>query len=134
MVIIDTGPLVAVFDESEPLHDKCKAALRTIKEPLLTTWPVLTEAFYLMSDWPKGQRELWEFILAHGLVVDDLQPQHYPRMKELMEKYADRKADVADVSLVVIAEFHGIKKIFTLDKRDFSVYRPKHCRHFEILP
>jgi len=134
MVIIDTGPLVAIFDESEPSHNKCKEVLRSLKEPLVTTWPVLTEAFYLLSDWKKGQQELWKFMLAGGLVVHDIGPDLLPRMKDLMDKYADRKADIADISIVVIAEQHGAKTIFSLDRRDFSVYRPKHIRHFEVLP
>lgn len=134
MVIIDTGPLVAIFDETEPAHDKCKTALKAIRSPLVTTWPVLTEAFHLLSDWQKGRQELWDFMLAGGLMVHDLGPDLFPRMKELMQKYADRKADVAGISLVAVAELHGIKTVFSLDRRDFSAYRPKHCRHFEILP
>jgi predicted nucleic acid-binding protein len=42
--------------------------------------------------------------------------------------------DLADASLVVVAEIHKIKKVFTLDRNDFERYRPKHCTHFEIIP
>lgn len=134
MVIIDTGPIVAIFDESEPMHEKCKSALKEIKKPPLTTWPVLTEAFYLLHDWQKGQRELWSFILAGGLVIQDIQPEYFSRLRDFMEKYSDKQIDIADASLIVLAEMHKIKTIFTLDRKDFSIYKAKHCRNFEIIP
>ena len=134
MVIIDTGPLVALFDESEPMHAACDKAIRTLLKPPITTWPVLTEAFYLLGGWRKGQAELWDFILAGGLHVDALPAEGHARMRELMEKYSGNPMDLADASLVVTAEQHKVKKIFTLDRKDFTRYRPIHCTHFTIVP
>lgn len=134
MVVIDTGPIVALFDESEPLHETCKATLKNIRSPLITSWPVLTEAFYLLEGWHKGQRELWEFIMAGGLEIYDIPAAHYGRLKDLMGKYSDRPMDVADATLLVIAETKGIKTVFTLDRTDFSIYRPRHCKRLEIIP
>lgn len=134
MVIIDTGPIVALFDESEPLHGICRATLKKIKSPLVTSWPVLTEAFYLLGDWHKGQRELWDFIAAGGLDIYDIPVPDYGRLKELMGKYSDKPMDLADATLVLIAEVKKIRKIFTLDKSDFSIYRPRHCKRLEIIP
>ena len=108
--------------------------MKTLTEPPVTTWPVLTEAFYLLGDWKRGQSELWEFILAGGLHIDGISADHHPRMRELMEKYADNPMDLADASLVVTAEHHKIKKVFTLDRSDFLRYRPKHCTHFTVVP
>ncbi len=134
MVVIDTGPLVALFDESEPLHETCKATLKEITSPLLTTWPILTEAFYLLGDWQKGQNELWKFILADGIRVSTLPETDYGRLRDLMKKYADRPMDLADASLVLVAEIHKVSTVFTLDRNDFSIYRPKHCPYFELIP
>ncbi|MEW6584599.1 MAG: PIN domain-containing protein [Nitrospirota bacterium] len=134
MVIIDTGPIVALFDESEPLHEICMVTLKKIKSPLITSWPVLTESFYLLGDWHKGQRELWDFIGAGGLDIYDISSSDYSRLKELMGKYSDRPMDLADATLVLIAESERIRTIFTLDKSDFSVYRPAHCKLLEIIP
>lgn len=134
MVIIDTGPIVSIFDKSEPLYEKCRYTLKTIKEPLLTTWHALTESFYLLEDWQRGQKELWDFIIAGGIAIYDIRPEDYQRLKEFMEKYSDRQMDIADASLIVTAEIHRIKTIFTLDKKDFSIYRAKHCKQFEIIP
>lgn len=134
MVIIDTGPIVALFDESEPSHQICKNTLKNIKGPILTSWPVLTESFYLLEDWRKGQSELWEFILAGGLNIYDILSSEYIRLRDLMKKYSDRPMDLADATLVLLAEIHKAKTIFTLDQKDFSLYRPKHCKYFEITP
>lgn len=134
MVIIDTGPLVALFDASEPAHEACKAALRGISGPLVTTWPVLTETFYLLGDWEKGQSELWDFIMAGGLTIYSIDKTDHGRLRELMEKYGDRPMDLADATLVALAESLKAKTIFTLDKTDFSIYRPRHCKHFQIIP
>ena len=134
MVLIDTGPLVALFDESEPDHDRCKEALKKLKGSLLTTWPVLTESFYLLEGWSPGQRELWNFMLAGGLTVCEVPQTEYNRMADLMEKYADLPMDLADATLVVLGEIRKTNRIFTLDRRDFSIYRPRHCKRFQIVP
>ncbi|MEW5746959.1 MAG: PIN domain-containing protein [Nitrospirota bacterium] len=134
MVIIDTGPIVALFDESEPLHEICRATLKKIKSPLITSWPVLTEAFYLLGDWHKGQRELWDFVIAGGLDLYDIPASDCGRLKELMGKYFDKPMDLADATLVLIAEVKRIRTIFTLDKSDFSIYHPRHCKRLEIIP
>ena len=134
MVIVDTGPLVALFDKTEASHEQCHAALKQFTATPLTTWAVLTETFYLLGDWEKGQKKLWDFITSGGLRIDEIPCQRYSRMRELMEKYSDLPMDVADASLVVLSELHRIKTIFTLDRGDFSVYRPKHTPHFQIIP
>ncbi|MDA8098081.1 MAG: PIN domain-containing protein [Nitrospiraceae bacterium] len=133
MVIIDAGPLVALFDEAEPGHTHCHAVLRKQSHAPLTTWPVLTEAFYLLGGWDRGQSKLWDFVLSGGVRVGEIPEELHSRIHELMKKYSDNPMDVADASLVAIAEHHKIKKIFTLDRRDFSRYRPKHCARFEVI-
>lgn len=134
MVIVDTGPLVALFDESEPAHQVCLDALQSMRAPLITTWPVLTESFYLLSDWQKGQAELWEFILSGGLTITEIPVSYCGRLRDLMHKYRDKPMDLADATLVVLAEIHKARVVFTLDRRDFSVYRPKHLKHFDLIP
>lgn len=134
MVIVDTGPLVALFDESEPAHQTCLQTLQSVRAPLVTTWPVLTESFYLLSDWKKGQAELWDFIVSGGLTIAEIPASCWGRLRDLMRKYEDKPMDLADATLVVLAEIHKAKVVFTLDRRDFSTYRPKHLKHFDIIP
>jgi predicted nucleic acid-binding protein len=134
MVVIDAGPLVALFDRSEPLHRTCRDVLSKLRPPLITSWPALTDAFYFLKGWKSGQGELWGFILSGGIRVDDIPEERCPRIRELMEKFADRPMDFADASLVVISEIYEAKTIFTLDRHDFGIYRPKHTPHFQIIP
>ena len=123
MILVDAGPLVALIDADDQYHAKCVATLQTLREPLVTVWPPLTEAMYLLADVPRAQDALWEMMERGGVQILPLSASDVPRMRELMEKYADRPMDLADAALVRVAEREGIRKIFTTDRKDFSVYR-----------
>lgn len=126
MILVDTGPLVALFDPADSDHEKCVDILARLEEPLCTTIPVLTEAFHLLSPASIGSQRLMDFVLAHGLNVGSLDDAALTRAFELMLRYADLPMDLADASLVVLAETLKLRKIFTIDRRDFVTYRIKH--------
>ncbi len=134
MILLDTGPIVAFFDSSDGYHKICVDLLKSVNEPLVTTWPVLTESFYLLGFSWKAQDNLWEFIARGGIEILSLDDMQQVRCRQLMEKYADLPMDLADGTLVVLAESKRVKKVFTLDHRDFQVYRPKHTKRFTLLP
>jgi uncharacterized protein len=71
MILIDTGPLVALFDASDNYHRTCLDILKDLGGPLLTVWPVLTEAFYLLSFSWKAQDNLLEFLGRGGMELAD---------------------------------------------------------------
>jgi uncharacterized protein len=123
VILVDAGPLVAWVDADDEFHQKCVAALKVVREPLATVWPPVTEAMYLLSDLPKGQEAVWEMLVRGVLQLLPLDLADVPRIRELMGKYADRRMDLADAALVRVAEREGIRKIFTVDREDFSVYR-----------
>ena len=123
MILVDAGPLVALVDADDQYHKKCIAALKVMREPLVTVWPPVTEAMYLLVDLPKAQEALWEMLSRGVLQLLSLDHTDVPRMRELMSKYADRPMDLPDAALIRVAEREGIRKIFTLDRRDFGVYR-----------
>ena len=123
MILVDAGPLVALLDADDQYHKKCVAALKVLQEPLVTVWPPVTEAMYLLGDLPKAQEALWEMLARGVLQLLPLDHTDVPRMRELMSKYADRPMDFADAALVRVAEREGIRKIFTVDRKDFGVYR-----------
>jgi len=131
--LCDTGPLVALFDPGEAEHRRCRTCLEDFQGRLVTTWPVLTEAFYFLSTRPM-RRKLWDFVERGGLAVADLAAGDVPRLGALMEKYASLPMSLADASLVVVGERLGLTRVFTLDLRDFRVYRPRHAESFEIMP
>ena len=123
MILVDAGPLVALVDADDQYHKKCVAALKALREPLVTVWPPVTEAMYLLGDLPKAQEALWEMLARGVLQLLSLDLADVPRMRELMNKYADRPMDLADAALLRVAEREGIRKIFTVDRDDFGVYR-----------
>ncbi len=123
MILVDAGPLVALVDSGDQHHAKCVDALRGFRESLATVWPPLTEAMYLLADLPKAQEALWEMIDRGALQLLTRDADDVPRIRELMKKYANRPMDLADAALLRVAEREGIGKIFTVDRRDFSVYR-----------
>ena len=133
-VLVDAGPLVAVIDRTDIHHRRCAAALDTLHDPLLTVWPAFTEAMYLLRYDRRDQRALWDMIGAGGLIFAELGPADCPRMRELMWKYRDLPMDLADAALVRVAERDGVRRIFTIDRKDFEVYRPHRFARFEILP
>jgi predicted nucleic acid-binding protein len=133
--LTDTGPLVALIDAGERDHDKCKRALAHLETPMVTTWPVLTEAMYLLGDaggW-QAQRPLWAMIEREALTLADLRAAEIARARALMEKYRDAPMDIADATLVAVAEARGLKRVFTLDS-DFGVYRLRGREAFELIP
>jgi predicted nucleic acid-binding protein len=123
LILVDAGPLVALVDADDQHHPRCVAALRAFREPMATVWPPLTEAMYLLGDLPRAQEALWEMLERGALHLFPLDSGDASRMRELMRKYANRPMDLADAALLRAAEREGIRRIFTVDRRDFSVYR-----------
>lgn len=109
-------------------------ALKGIRDPLVSVWPVIVEAMYLLSTSWQAQKALWE-ILETGVVrLLHLGEADVPGMKSLMEKYRDLPMDMADAALVHVAEREDIRRVLTLDKRDFGVYRLPRKGSFTLLP
>jgi predicted nucleic acid-binding protein len=133
-LILDTGPLVALLDQSEESHEDCVRVLREHVGPILSTEPVLTEAQHLLAFDRRARNACLEFFLrgAFTLVPTDLESLR--RVSRLMGKYADVPMDFADATMVVLAEDLGHGRVFTLDRRGFEVYRWRGRRAFEIVP
>ena len=137
MILVDTGPFVALFDPRDAEHERCSAALGRMDETLLATIPVLTEAFHLLPAGTRGAANLRTFIRRGGVSLWFMDAPSLQRALDLMEQYADHPMDLADASLVAAAEALRTRKVFTLDRDDFSTYRLRRGRTplaFEILP
>ena len=135
MILTDAGPLVALIDADEADHELCRAVLAQVDPPLLTTWPAFTEAMYLLSrgGGSKGRAALWSLLLTERLQIVDLSTAVVARSAELMERYADLPMDLADATLVALAEARDLREVFSLD-RDFQVYRLHGRRPFVVVP
>jgi predicted nucleic acid-binding protein len=130
VILVDTGPCVALFDPQDGGHQRCREALQAVREPLLTTVPVLTEAFHMLSSGSQGAHRLREFILRGGLSVWFMDGAALQRALALMAQYADHPIDLADASLIAAAEKLNTRKIFTLDRRDFAAYRVRRGHRY----
>jgi len=123
MIVVDTGPLVALFDPQDREHDRCVTTLKRIREPIATTTPVLTEAFHMLGPASIGADRLRDFIENGGMSVWFFNRTSLTRAFELMEQYADHPMDLADASLVAAAEALSTRRVFTIDRKDFATYR-----------
>ena len=107
MILVDTGPFVALFDPRDSEHKRCREILSSTHEPLLTPLPVLTEAFHLLTPNSTGADRLRDFILAGGASQWFMDHDAAARTFELMEQYGDHPMDLADASIIVAAESHA---------------------------
>lgn len=135
MTIIDAGPLFALLYKDDAWHEACVKAFLTTKPPFMTTWPAFTEAMYLVGKYagPAGQGLLWDMLHKGKLKVVDVTPFMLRRMPELMDAYKPRM-DLADASLVALAEQEAQSLVFTVDRKDFETYRLPRKKHFNIIP
>ncbi len=134
VVLVDTGPLVALFDPSDTEHERCKQALaRLRRHRRITSLSVLTEAIYLLGFSCRAQRALLAFVAAGAVEIADFNAAQVSRAAALMERFESLPMDFADATLVVLAEYFQTTTVFTLDRRDFSVYRLGR-RAFRLIP
>lgn len=136
LIIVDTSPLVALCDRQDRRHPACAAVLLRLPgdASLVTTLAAVTEAMYLLARVSAGQEKLFELLIQGRPRVDEFPPSSLPRLRQLMAQYADLPMDFADATVVELAERMGTDVVFTLDERDFRVYRPRHVPNFRLLP
>jgi uncharacterized protein len=133
-LILDTGAFVALVDRSEKRHADCVRVLASWSGLILTTEAVLTETLYLVGPTWRAQQACLEFVNRGAFLVIPSSAASLKRVTALMAKYSDVPMDFADATLVVLAEESGTKQIFTLDRRDFLVYRWLGDRPFTVVP
>lgn len=132
-VLVDAGPFVALIDRRDANHARCVDALRSLEDPLVTVWPALVEAMYLLDTWTE-QAALWSMIQAGPVAIAPLGEDDVPRLRDLMSKYRDLPMDLADAALVHVAERDGYRRVFTLDGRDFDIYRVAGRERLTLIP
>ncbi len=135
MIIADTGFWLALFDRRDNHHQAVRAFIVTLKEPFITTLPVLTEVCYLLQTrcYPL---KATDFLMAQqaGLFhLFTIGESHLLKMSQLMIEFADLPMDLADASLVLLAEELGHGRIVSTDRRDFHTYRWKNSEPFTNL-
>ncbi len=135
MILTDAGPLLALIDRRDSNHQRCAEVAAGLLGPMLTTWPAFTEAMYLAGregGWA-WQEVMWRWVRAASLVLSEPTPAMLARIPALMQQFQDLPMDLADASLVAVADERRLQRVFTLD-RDFHVYRLPDGRAFEVVP
>lgn len=133
-ILVDTGPLVSIFSGVDSHHEICVEALREMDGPLYSCWPVITEAAWLLRGSPRAVQKLLSSLDAGFLELLPLSGTESKAIAALMKRYENIRPQLADAALVYLAGRERIETIFTLDRRDFSIYRTGRRRSFRILP
>lgn len=133
-VLVDTGPLVAILDRSDQYHERCSETLRSIQPPMLTTWPVLTEVAWLLRDQPKGLQRLYAGVEIGFFRVVSLSETALAEIAGIQKRFQSLRPQLADMTLLLLAEREKWNTIFTLDRRDFSVIQKKRRPRLVLLP
>ncbi len=135
MIIADAGFFYALIDRRDAWHTRAVAALPTQAQGWITTWPVLTEATHLITRWvgSAAAQALLREVADGAIAVWSWPAEHTARLPDLMHRYTRLPMDLADVSLVLLAEHLGHGRILTTDQRDFGAYRFKSREPFDNL-
>jgi len=135
-LILDTGPLYASLDRSDADHAACRALIERAQEPLVIPAPVLVEVDFLISRHlhPGALVALMGDIADGAYTVEDLTVLDYRRIGELCDRYSDADIGLVDAAVMAIVERLDEPKLATLDRRHFSLIRPRHRESIELLP
>ena len=128
LAVVDAGPLIVLFNKNDPSHEQVRTKVIAFKENhghLITTWPVITEATHLLRRKVSSNAafDLLQWISLYGMQIFYLTVNHIHRMIAFQRKYRDCAMDSADASVLVAAEDNKTNQFFSLDFRDFKIYR-----------
>lgn len=124
-ILIDTGPIIAIFNKNDKYHEIIKNFLKNYQGKLTSTWPVVTEVSHMLDFNIQTQIDFLTWIKLGGLTIEDIEKEDLNRIIELSRKYSDVPMDLSDASLVVLSEKINLKKIITIDS-DYYIYRTMH--------
>ena len=133
-ILLDAGPLIAAFDERDEHHAVCFDRLRTLHAPLVTTWPVLTEAAYFLRGDPEKLDAPFRFAARPKVLVHPLNGDALDWIRQVLGRYESLGPQVADASLMYLADALKLDTILTLDRRDFGAYRKRDKSALRIIP
>ena len=136
MLVVDAGPLVAAAVRNDEDHAECLALLSEHPGPLVVPALVVTEVAYFLHQRVGHDAELAfaQAVREGGLQVESVEPSDWVRITDLVDQYADLPLGIVDASVVVLCERLGAGTLATLDRRHFSVVRPRHCPALVLLP
>ena len=135
MLVVDAGPLVAAAGTHDRDHRRCVDFLSQSTQQLVVPALVVTEVAYFLGTIGATAELAFAHSLRDGeLHVEPVEPSDWVRIAELVEQYADLPLGITDASVVATCERLGARTLATLDRRHFSVVRPRHCEALDLVP
>jgi hypothetical protein len=136
MLLVDAGPLVAAAAVRDHNHERCVKLLTEADRPLVVPMLVVTEVAYFLGDriGVTAERAFAESLRSGELVAEPVESADWERIAELLDEYADLELGIVDASVLAACERLGQTRLATLDRRHFSVVRPRHCSALTLLP
>ena len=120
--IIDSGPIIALFDKDDKYHEKLLTFMKSFNGKLITTWAVVTEVTHLLSFNVEVQLNFLKWIDLGAITIYQIEQNELTSMIKMMQKYSDIPMDLADSTLMYVAQKENIKDIVSIDS-DFDIYR-----------
>ncbi len=135
-ILIDTNVFVALGVPHDPNHANAVFAMRELVDLRVIPVSVLPEMFYMLTVRMgyKAAANMFSRVRSGAFNIETLTTEDMARMQEIIEQYTDNMFDFVDLSIMAMSERLNITEIYTFDRRDFRVFRPKHCAYFELLP
>jgi predicted nucleic acid-binding protein len=136
VALIDTSAVLAAVDRADPAHEPVVASLALERSSIVLPVVVLPEVAYLVEKrhGASAAASVMGRLVRGRWPILGLEPVDLARATELMTDYADARIGFVDAGVAALAERLGAVRIYTLDRRDFSILRPRHTSAFEVLP
>jgi predicted nucleic acid-binding protein len=133
-VLVDTGPIVAILSQKDQYHETCVEQLRRIRGRLLTCWPVITEAAWLLRKHPVAVERLLAAFGGQPFGLSSLNEIDLPPIAAILAKYKPLRIQLADAAILHLANRDGIDTVLSLDRRDFEVVRKANGARLKLIP
>jgi len=135
-IIVDTGPLYALADADDQYHRAVAKFVAATVETLIVPSPVVPEVCYLLGEYlgAAAETKFLRSLAGQELLLEHFTTKDLTRAVEILEQYRDAEFGMVDATVMAMAERLKIQTVLTIDRRDFSIFRPKHCRAFRLVP
>ena len=133
-ILVDTGPIVSLIKKNDRHHRSCVETAKGLQFGLVTCWAVVTEAAWLLRDHPGYIRRLYHQFEDGTFRLSPIDRSAFAWIQQFSSQYSNVSPQIADACLAYLAERDGYKTVFTLDRRDFGIFRLKGNRSLTIIP
>ena len=135
-IIVDTGPLYALADADDQYHRAVAKFVAATRETLIVPSPVVPEVCYLLGEYlgADAETQFLRSLVRQELLLEHFNTKDLARAIEILEQYHDAEFGMVDATVMAMAERLRIQTVLTVDHRDFGMFRPKHCRAFQLVP